>query len=127
MDVTKALQGVVPGLTILNTQGGINEQPKMTIRGVGTLSNKESSDPLIIVDGVPLDDLSLINPQDIDNVSVLKMLLPLPFTVLVQLLELYLSQRNKGLRKIRYLLIILITLHGVPRAFYRNMQMCLRN
>lgn len=72
MDVTKALQGVVPGLTILNTQGGINEQPKMTIRGVGTLSNKESSDPLIIVDGVPLDDLSLINPQDIDNVSVLK-------------------------------------------------------
>ena len=44
----------------------------MTIRGVGTLSNKESSDPLIIVDGVHLDDLSLINPQDIDNVSVLK-------------------------------------------------------
>lgn len=72
MDVTKALQGVVPGLTILNTQGGINEQPSMTIRGVGTLSNSETSDPLIIVDGVPLDDLSLINPQDIASVSVLK-------------------------------------------------------
>lgn len=72
MDVTKALQGVVPGLTILNTQGGINEQPTMTIRGVGTLSNKEVSNPLIIVDGVPLDDLSLVNPQDIANVSVLK-------------------------------------------------------
>ena len=72
MDVTKALQGVVPGLTILNTQGGINEQPSMTIRGVGTLSNSETSNPLIIVDGVPLDDLSLINPQDIASVSVLK-------------------------------------------------------
>ena len=72
MDVAKALQGVVPGLTVLNTQGGINEQPKLTIRGVGTLSNDATSDPLIIVDGVPLDDLSLINPQDIDNISVLK-------------------------------------------------------
>lgn len=72
MDVTKALQGVVPGLTILNTQGGIDEQPSMTIRGVGTLSNSETSNPLIIVDGVPLDDLSLINPQDIASVSVLK-------------------------------------------------------
>lgn len=72
MDVAKALQGVVPGLTVLNTQGGINEQPKLTIRGVGTLSNNETSDPLIIVDGVPLDDLSLINPQDIANISVLK-------------------------------------------------------
>ena len=29
MDVAKALQGVVPGLTVLNTQGGINEQPKL--------------------------------------------------------------------------------------------------
>ena len=72
MDVAKALQGVVPGLTVLNTQGGINEQPKLTIRGVGTLSNDATSDPLIIVDGVPLDDLSLINPQDIANISVLK-------------------------------------------------------
>ncbi len=72
MDVAKALQGVVPGLTVLNTQGGINEQPQLTIRGVGTLSNDEVSDPLIIVDGVPLDDLSLINPQDIASVSVLK-------------------------------------------------------
>ena len=58
MDVAKALQGAVPGLTILNTQGGINEQPSIQIRGVGTLSNSEVSNPLIIVDGVPVDDLS---------------------------------------------------------------------
>ena len=72
MDVAKALQGAVPGLTILNTQGGINEQPSIQIRGVGTLSNSEKSDPLIIVDGVPVDDLSMINPSDIATVSVLK-------------------------------------------------------
>ena len=72
MDVAKSLQGVVPGLSIVNTQGGINSQPSITIRGVGTLSNSEKSDPLIIVDGVPIDDLSLVNPQDIASVSVLK-------------------------------------------------------
>lgn len=72
MDVAKALQGVVPGLTILNTQGGIDAQPSISIRGVGTLSNSEKSDPLIIVDGVPIDDLSMVNPQDIASVSVLK-------------------------------------------------------
>ncbi|HIT15128.1 MAG TPA: TonB-dependent receptor [Candidatus Avimuribaculum pullicola] len=72
MDVAKALQGAVPGLTILNTQGGINEQPSIQIRGVGTLSNSEVSNPLIIVDGVPVDDLSMINGADIATVSVLK-------------------------------------------------------
>ena len=72
MDVSKALQGVVPGLTVLNTQGGINEQPQLTIRGIGTLSNDETSNPLIVLDGVPIDDLSLVNPQDIASISVLK-------------------------------------------------------
>lgn len=72
MDVAKSLQGIVPGLSVINSQGGINAQPTITIRGVGTLSNSEVSDPLIIVDGVPIDDLSLVNPQDIASVSVLK-------------------------------------------------------
>ena len=72
MDVAKALQGAVPGLTVLNTQGGIDDQPSLTIRGVGTLSNSEKSAPLIILDGVPIDDMSMINPADIASVSVLK-------------------------------------------------------
>ena len=72
MDVAKALQGVVPGLSVINTQGGINDQPTLTIRGIGTLSNSETSAPYIIVDGVPVDDLSLVNPADIASVSVLK-------------------------------------------------------
>lgn len=72
MDVAKSLQGLVPGLSVINTQGGIDAQPKLTIRGVGTLSNNEASDPYLIVDGVPVDDLTLINPNDIESVSVLK-------------------------------------------------------
>ena len=72
MDVAKSLQGIVPGLSVINTQGGIDAQPTLTIRGVGTLSNNETSSPYIIVDGVPVDDLTLINANDIESVSVLK-------------------------------------------------------
>ena len=71
-DVAKALQGAVPGLTIVNSNGDINGQPSIRIRGVGTLSNSQNSSPLIIVDGVPTDDLTMINGSDIATVSVLK-------------------------------------------------------
>ncbi len=68
----KALQGAVPGLTILNTSGDINAEPSIVIRGIGTLSNSGTSTPLYVVDGVPMDNLSYLNPQDIANISVLK-------------------------------------------------------
>lgn len=71
-DVSKALQGAVPGLTITTENGDINGSASMRIRGVGTLSNSEKSNPLIVVDGVPMDDISFLNTQDIENISVLK-------------------------------------------------------
>ena len=71
-DVSKALQGVVPGLTVLNSSGKLGEAPVMTIRGTGTLSNGAQSAPLIVLDGVVIDDLSFVNPNDIENISVLK-------------------------------------------------------
>ena len=71
-DVAKALQGAVPGLSVLSSNGDINAKPTMRIRGVGTLSNDAKSNPLIVVDGVPMDDISFLNPQDIESVSVLK-------------------------------------------------------
>jgi TonB-linked SusC/RagA family outer membrane protein len=71
-DITKALQGVVPGLTILSNSGELNATPTISIRGTGTLSNDAKSNPLIVVDGVPMDDISYLNPNDIENVSVLK-------------------------------------------------------
>lgn len=37
-DVSKALQGVVPGLTVMNSSGKLGEAPVLTIRGTGTLS-----------------------------------------------------------------------------------------
>ena len=68
----KALQGAVPGLTVININGDINADPTITIRGIGTLSNSGISTPLYIVDGVPIDNISFLNPQDIENISVLK-------------------------------------------------------
>lgn len=71
-DVTKALQGAVPGLTITTDNGDINGTATMRIRGTGTLSNDEKSSPLIVVDGVPTEDLSFLDPADIEEISVLK-------------------------------------------------------
>lgn len=71
-DVTKALQGITPGLTITYNSGNLGAGAKMNIRGVGTIiDGKEAGEPLVLVDGVPTD-LTLINPADIANVSVLK-------------------------------------------------------
>ncbi|MDE6135665.1 MAG: TonB-dependent receptor plug domain-containing protein, partial [Muribaculaceae bacterium] len=71
-DVTKALQGAVPGLTITTTNGGISESAEIKLRGTGTLSNNQSSAPLIVVDGVPVDNMDFLNPEDIQEISVLK-------------------------------------------------------
>lgn len=70
-DIAKALQGAVPGLTILNNTGNITGNPVVQIRGVGTLTNSGGS-PLYVVDGVAMDDISFLNPEDIKEISVLK-------------------------------------------------------
>ena len=71
-DVAKALQGAVPGLTITNATGDIDADPTVVIRGIGTLSNNGTSSPLYIVDGVPMENLSYLNSNDIESISVLK-------------------------------------------------------
>lgn len=71
-DLSKALQGAVPGLTVLNDNGKIGSEPTIRIRGLGTLSNDATSTPLYIVDGVPIDNISYLNTQDIATISVLK-------------------------------------------------------
>lgn len=71
-DVARALQGAVPGLTITMANGDISSNPTINIRGTGTLSNGHNSAPLIVVDGVTVDDLSFVNPEDIESISVLK-------------------------------------------------------
>jgi len=71
-DIMTALQGAVPGLTITNSSGKVNGTPDIRIRGVGTLSNSATSNPLILVDGVAMDDISYLNANDVESISVLK-------------------------------------------------------
>lgn len=72
-NVGDGLQGSVQGLTITNTSGRIGGTPQFRIRGsVGTLLNESGSQPLILVDGVEISDISLVNADDIQEISVLK-------------------------------------------------------
>ena len=68
-DASQALSGASPGLQIMQSSGQPNaESFSYNIRGVGTLN---SSSPLILVDGME-QSISMVNPSDIANVSILK-------------------------------------------------------
>ncbi|MCH5214060.1 MAG: TonB-dependent receptor [Muribaculaceae bacterium] len=70
-NVTDALAGLAPGLTVTNSGGntpGFEEQT-IRVRGQGTLNDAA---PLVVVDGMTGIALSDINPKDIDNISILK-------------------------------------------------------
>ncbi|SFF82455.1 TonB-dependent receptor [Prevotella sp. KH2C16] len=67
-NLANALQGAAAGLTINRSDGAPEGNSTLLIRGVTTISD---SSPLVIIDGVP-GDMSMVNPDDVDNVSVLK-------------------------------------------------------
>jgi TonB-dependent SusC/RagA subfamily outer membrane receptor len=72
-NIGTGMQGAVPGLTVTNSSGRLGDTPKFRIRGaVGTLLNEGGSQPLILVDGVEISDISMINADDIKEISVLK-------------------------------------------------------
>ena len=72
-DVAKALQGVSPGLSITNNQGGVGTSSNIKLRGsYGSLNATAANRPLILVDNVEVPDLNLVNPDDIESISVLK-------------------------------------------------------
>ncbi|MDP9048690.1 MAG: TonB-dependent receptor [Bacteroidota bacterium] len=64
-----ALQGKVAGVQITNN-GGPGSSPQISIRGLGTIYG--NSNLLYVVDDVWYDDISFLNPNDIENVSILK-------------------------------------------------------
>ncbi|WP_446786595.1 TonB-dependent receptor [Macellibacteroides fermentans] len=69
-NATQSLQGLVPGLTVNNSSSGRpGAESSLTLRGQGNLSN--TANPYILVDGVEMN-LSDVNPNDIENISVLK-------------------------------------------------------
>jgi TonB-linked SusC/RagA family outer membrane protein len=67
-NVSNALQGRSAGVTVLG-DGRPGETAKVRIRG---FSSFENNDPLYVVDGVPTQDISSLNPNDIQSISVLK-------------------------------------------------------
>lgn len=73
----QALQGLVPGLKISTNTGELDKNMGISIRGTGTIGKDangksySSGSPLILIDGME-GDLNTVNPQDIENISVLK-------------------------------------------------------
>lgn len=67
--VAAGLQGLLPGVTVVNTSSQPGQaNTTIRVRGVGTIGN---ANPLILIDGVE-GDITAINPEDIESVSVLK-------------------------------------------------------
>ena len=65
----KSLQGKVPGLMITNS-GSAGASPTIRLRGVATVN--ASTNPLYVVDGMFVDNIDFVNPNDITSVEVLK-------------------------------------------------------
>ncbi|WP_339893401.1 TonB-dependent receptor [uncultured Algibacter sp.] len=66
---TSALQGKLTGIQVENPGGQPGGTGNVFIRGINSLSN---ASPLYIVDGLFVDNMNYINPNDIENISVLK-------------------------------------------------------
>ena len=69
-DIFQALQGEVSGLQISNNSGAPGDTGTMLIRGASTMGSGVT--PLYIVDGVAVDNISTINPADIESMEILK-------------------------------------------------------
>ena len=67
--VEEALQGQVAGVNITSQSGSPGSGSNIRIRGVSTNGN---NNPLILVDGNIIEDLSVINPSDIQSINILK-------------------------------------------------------
>ena len=71
MNATQALQGLVPGLQISSAGGSMETKADINIRGTATIGEGSSGSPLVLIDGME-GDINSINPQDIENISILK-------------------------------------------------------
>ncbi len=70
-NVSRALEGTVPGLQASAASGQPGTDAEIRIRGIGSIN--ASSAPLYVVDGLPFDgSINSINPEDIASITVLK-------------------------------------------------------
>ncbi len=70
IDAGEALQGKAAGVEVTSNSG--KPGAGLTIRVRGSSSISAGNDPLYIVDGIPLTDISSFNPNDIESISILK-------------------------------------------------------
>lgn len=68
-NLSQALQGVSPNLIVQQRNFEPGQSVNLNIRGLGTLGENT---PLVVIDGIIGGDINLINPNDIENVSILK-------------------------------------------------------
>ena len=69
-NLSAALAGRMPGLMALQTSGQPgNDEVNLYLRGIGTLND---ATPLILIDGVPRTNISVLDPNEIASVSILK-------------------------------------------------------
>ena len=69
-NASEALTGKMPGVQITSTEGSPDAEVKIRVRGGGSIT--QSNDPLYIVDGFPVDGISDIPANDIEDITVLK-------------------------------------------------------
>ena len=69
-NLSTALAGRLPGLTAMQTSGQPgNDVVNLYLRGAGTLND---ASPLILIDGVPRGNISRIDPNEVESISILK-------------------------------------------------------
>ena len=68
-NIAQGLQGAIPNLNITMPSGDPTATATFNIRGMTSINGGSA---LILVDGVETNDISLLNPQDIESISVLK-------------------------------------------------------
>ncbi len=74
-NVASALQGELAGVEVQSISGEPGGSVQIKVRGATSINEDGNSNPLYVVDGVPMDDdfdLSQLNPQDIESIEVLK-------------------------------------------------------
>ena len=67
-DIFEYIRGRVPGVQV--GQAGPGQTPSIVIRGVGT--NSEHTQPLFIVDGLQVDNIASIDPNNVYQIDIIK-------------------------------------------------------
>ena len=70
-DVGRGLQGTTPGLSVTLPNSEVGSDPKIKVRAqIGSING--SANPLILMDNVEIPSITLVNPDDIESITVLK-------------------------------------------------------